>query len=82
MFSGSMLRSRSVADWISVAVVLGAATAIGLKWQSGAIDGLNLVALRQMTAGLAAEVGDCGVACEPEFAGISGNPAIGMPYLP
>ena len=82
MFSGSMLRSRSVSDWISVAVMLGAATAIGLRWQSGAMDGLNLVALRQMTAGLAAEAGDCGVGCDPEFAGIRGDPAMGMPHLP
>jgi hypothetical protein len=73
-------RCWTVADQISVAVVLGAAAIVGLGLQSGTFGPVREDALQQMTAALAAEAGGCDEACGRSLLGISGDPAVGAPY--
>jgi hypothetical protein len=80
MNSRMKARRWSLADRISVAVVLGALAIAGFGWQSGAIGRVHQGSSEQMTTALAAAAGGCGDACGPSLSGISGDPATGMPY--
>ena len=78
MSSKSRPTRWSVADRISVVVLLGAAVVIGLGWRSGAIGSVQKEPIRLMTEALATEA--CGMACYSPYLGLSGEPVTGMAY--
>ncbi len=73
-------RRWTVADRISVAVLLGAAAAVAFAWHSGTIEGIRGETLRQVTEALAAEGGGCGDACRPLTPAAPEGPATSMAF--
>jgi hypothetical protein len=73
-------RRWTVADRISVAVVLGAIVVIGFGLQSGAIGRVHQEPVEQVSTTLAAWAGGCDETCGHVPLGISGDPATGTPY--
>jgi hypothetical protein len=74
------LKSWTVADRISVAVVFGAIAVIILRWEAGAIGSIQPSGIPYVSLIAAAGTGDCGEHCSPGRGGLSGDPATGMPH--